>query len=116
MKTVAMTPESNLHMFDNHETQTVTDSNLTEKPKRRTRGPSRLTLDVREAIAMLCQANIGRVECWLAQIEDPARRLELFVRLLEYNIPKIARTEVTGAEGGPQEHVYKWLDNEEAEK
>lgn len=38
---------------------------------------------------------MGKVQSWLDAIaeKDPARALDLFVRLLEYHVPKLARTE-----------------------
>jgi hypothetical protein len=38
---------------------------------------------------------------WLHEIDDPARRLDLYLRALEYHIPKLGRSEVTGPDGGP---------------
>lgn len=63
--------------------------------------PNRATADVRAAIATLAEANIGKVQGWLDAVarDDPARALEVFTRLLEYHIPKLARTELSGPEG-----------------
>lgn len=41
---------------------------------------------------------------------DPGKALDLMGRLAEYAYPKLARTEVTGPEGGPQELKISWLD------
>jgi hypothetical protein len=59
--------------------------------------PNKVTADVREAIATLAEANVGKCQTWLDTVaeKDPARALELFVRLLEYHVPKLARTEST---------------------
>jgi len=56
-----------------------------------------VTADVRAAIATLAEGNVGKCQIWLDAVaeKDPARALELFVRLLEYHVPKLARTEVT---------------------
>jgi len=56
---------------------------------------------VREAIAEFARANVDHMSEWLEAIPDPARRLDLYLRAIEYHIPKVARTEVTGADGGP---------------
>lgn len=61
--------------------------------------PNKATADVRKAIALIAERNIEAVERWLNEIDDPARRLELYLRMLEYHIPKLARTEVTGKDG-----------------
>jgi hypothetical protein len=38
---------------------------------------------------------VGKCQSWLDAVaeRDPARALELYVRLLEYHVPKLARTE-----------------------
>ena len=56
-----------------------------------------MTADVRAAIAAFAEANVGKCQSWLDAVaeKDPARALELFVRLLEYHVPKLARSEVT---------------------
>lgn len=62
--------------------------------------PNKTTTDVREAIALIAQRNVGKVQQWLESIEDPAKRVGLFLDLCEYHIPKLARTEITGKDGG----------------
>ena len=63
--------------------------------------PNKSSRDVREAIAEFARANVDQMSEWLEAIPDPARRLDLYLRAIEYHIPKVARTEVTGADGGP---------------
>jgi hypothetical protein len=36
---------------------------------------------------------------WLAEIDDPAKRLDLYLRALEFHVPKLARQEHTGKDG-----------------
>ena len=67
--------------------------------------PNKVTRDVREAIAVFAQDNVENMTTWLNQIEDPAKRLDLYLRALEYHVPKLARTEMTGADGGPMNMV-----------
>jgi putative AlgH/UPF0301 family transcriptional regulator len=68
----------------------------------RTKGvPNKVTTDVRAAIAVFAQANVGNMGVWLNEIEDPAKRLDLYLRAIEYHLPKLGRMEVTGANGGP---------------
>lgn len=62
--------------------------------------PNKSTADVRAAIALIAQRNVGKVQAWLESIEDPAKRVGLFLDLCEYHIPKLARTEITGKDGG----------------
>jgi hypothetical protein len=48
---------------------------------------------------------------WLNEVaqDDPYKALDLMNKLSEYHIPKLARTELTGADGGPQLHQVSWL-------
>ena len=72
--------------------------------------PNKSTQIVREAIANLLERNAGNMDRWLNEVaaEDPYKALDLMNKLSEYHIPKLARTEVTGADGGPQEHMVTW--------
>lgn len=74
--------------------------------------PNKVTTDVREAIAAFAQANVEHMGAWLLQVEDPAKRLDLYLRAIEYHIPKLGRTELTGAEGGPLEVRASWQTSE----
>ena len=60
--------------------------------------PNRATRDVRAAIAEFAEANVGKLQAWLdaAAVKDPGKAADLFVRVLEYHIPKLARTEING--------------------
>ena len=72
--------------------------------------PNQSTLIVSEAIANLLQLNAPNMDLWLKQVaaEDPYKALDLMNKRSEYHIPKLARTEVTGKDGEPQQHVIKW--------
>lgn len=61
---------------------------------------NKTTREVREVIALIAQRNAEAVETWLAEIEDPAKRMDMYLRMLEYHIPKLQRSEVTGVGGG----------------
>ena len=71
---------------------------------------NKTTVDVREAIAAFASANVGQMTTWLSSIDDPAKKLDLYLRVIEYHIPKLARSEQTGPDGGPQEHTFRWLE------
>jgi hypothetical protein len=60
--------------------------------------PNRATQDVRAAIAAFADANVDKLQTWVdaAATKDPAKAADLFVRVLEYHIPKLARTEING--------------------
>lgn len=72
--------------------------------------PNKSTSIVREAIANLLERNAPNMDRWLNEVadKDPHKALDIIQKLSEYHIPKLARTEVTGAGGGPQEHVVTW--------
>lgn len=61
--------------------------------------PNKTTRDVREAIAEFAKANVDSMTDWLEQIEDPAKRFDLYLRALEYHVPKLQRQELTGKDG-----------------
>jgi hypothetical protein len=63
--------------------------------------PNKLTSDVRTAIASFAEANASKLQVWLDAIarRDPARAADLYVRVLEYHVPKLARTEINGEIG-----------------
>lgn len=69
---------------------------------RRKGTPNKATADVRAAIAEIAQNNVENVQRWLARTAktQPGRALDLYIRLIEYHIPKLSRAEVTGEGGG----------------
>ena len=72
--------------------------------------PNKLTAQAREAIALFVDDNAPRLAQWLDAVANgdpandvkpnPAKAFELFQSVIEYHVPKLARTEVTGAGGG----------------
>mgnify|MGYP000899085298 CR=1 FL=1 len=77
----------------------------------RTKGtPNKATTDVRAAIAAFAQDNFGQMSEWLNQIEDPAKRMDLYLRAIEYHIPKLGRIEHTGQNGGPFQVTIQGAD------
>ena len=72
--------------------------------------PNRATADVRQAIALIAQRNVGNFETWLGKValEDPGKAADLYLKVIEYHIPKLARSEVSGPDGGPQVVEATW--------
>jgi len=72
--------------------------------------PNKSTTIVREAIANLLERNAPNMDRWLNEVadKDPHKALDIIQKLSEYHIPKLARTEVTGLDGAPQQHVVTW--------
>ena len=70
----------------------------------RPKGAANLTTrEVREAYQLLVEKNIGNLEAWLKKIaeKDPNKAFDIVLRLSEYFIPKMTRTEITGEGGTP---------------
>ena len=73
--------------------------------------PNKATAAVREAMAVFAEGNVHKLQEWLEAVAeggegrtpDPAKAADLFLKAIEYHIPKLARTEVTGQDGGPVE-------------
>lgn len=64
--------------------------------------PNRSTAQAREAIARFVDSNSGRLQEWLDQIaadEGPKAAFHCVVDLLEFHVPKLARTEISGKDG-----------------
>lgn len=77
-------------------------------PRGRKRGTvNHTTRQVREVIAAFAEANAEKMHQKLNQIEDPKDWLDCYLRAIEYHIPKLGRTEVTGEGGGPVEFVIR---------
>jgi hypothetical protein len=76
--------------------------------------PNKATSNAREAIALFVEENTPRLQGWLDDIAEqkgPDVAFRCVMDLLEYHIPKLARTELTGDGGGPVAttitHVYE---------
>jgi len=83
-----------------------------KKPNQGKRGPNKATVQVREAIAIFAEANVDRLQGWLDEIasndkQGPAVAARLYLDLLEYHVPKLARSEVSGPNGGPVETISR---------
>jgi len=61
--------------------------------------PNKATKDVREAITLFAENNVEKLEGWLDRVaeNDPAKASDIFLRAIEYHIPKLARTEISGS-------------------
>ena len=71
-------------------------------PNGRKKGvPNKQTKEIREAYQRLTESNLNNMSEWLQQVatDDPAKAMDLMLRLSEYIIPKLARQEVVGQDG-----------------
>ena len=62
---------------------------------------NKTTKEIREAYQKLTEENLTNMTLWLGQIaaDDPAKAMDLMLRLSEYIIPKLARQELVGNDG-----------------
>jgi hypothetical protein len=69
------------------------------------------TVAAREAIARFVDGNAHRVQIWLdaiAETEGPLKAFQCYTDMIEYHVPKLSRTELTGKNDGPVEITIKW--------
>lgn len=69
----------------------------TNNPNGRPPGtPNKSTINAREAIAYFVEGNVGRLNSWLDAIaeDSPKDAFDAFMKVVEYNIPKLNRTDV----------------------
>jgi len=81
---------------------------------RATGTPNKATADVRAMIAKVAEENATAFGRWLARVakDDPAKAADLYLKAIEYHIPKLARTEVTGKDGEPVRIVASTHDEQ----
>jgi hypothetical protein len=66
--------------------------------------PNKATTNAREAIARFVDGNADRLQGWLDDIAEQQGAMaafRCFADVVEYHVPKLARTELTGKDGGP---------------
>ncbi len=90
----------------------------TGNPNGRPKGsPNKSTAQAREAIAAFVDGNADRLNKWLDQIEseDGSKdAFNCFTSLLEYHVPKLTRSELTGANGGAIKTETKLAEDDKA--
>jgi hypothetical protein len=57
--------------------------------------------EVKQAFSMLLQNKVPELEDWISRVSerDPAKALEIYVKISERFLPQLSRQEVTGADG-----------------
>ncbi len=73
--------------------------------------PNKATANAREAIARFVDGNADKLQSWLdeiAEIDGPQAAFKCFADVLEYHVPKLARTEVGGDPDKPVEVRFTW--------
>lgn len=70
---------------------------------------NKATVEFRQTVQKVLEENASNVGKWLTMVAegdgenkpDPGKALDLMAKLAEFAAPKLARTEVTGKDGGP---------------
>ena len=62
---------------------------------------NKITEEIREQFANLLEAQLPDVERWIRQTaqEDPAKAVDLLIKISERFVPKLTQNQVTGADG-----------------
>ena len=66
----------------------------------------------RQAIMEVVDGNSHRLQQWLddvAERDGPAAAIVIYVKMLEFVVPKLARQELVNENVGPQELIVRWL-------
>lgn len=79
----------------------MSNPNLGPGPGRPKGLPNKATSAAREAIALFVDSNAERLTVWLDAIaeDNPEKAFNCFMSVVEYHIPKLARSELTGVNG-----------------
>jgi hypothetical protein len=85
--------------------------------------PNKATQEAREAVKAILDNNLPFIQSWIQQTAEgimddqtgkwivqpnPAKACEIVQNLVEYSVPKLARTEVVGDEKTPVRMVVSW--------
>jgi|GEM_PF-996631 len=85
--------------------------------------PNKATQEAREAVKAILDSNLPYIQSWIQSTAEgifddktgkwivqpnPAKACEIVQNLVEYSVPKLARTEVVGDEKAPQRLVVSW--------
>ena len=98
-----------------------TNSNLKGPGPGRIKGiPNKATQAAREAIGLFVDGNAHRLAEWLDMVAlgdpendlkpNPAKAFEMFQSVVEYHVPKLARQEHVGKDGGDIGVTFKWAE------
>ncbi len=62
---------------------------------RKTGTPNKVNADTKYAVADLIAGNMPKLQIWLDKVaeNDPAKAFDLLVKMMEFSIPKLSRTE-----------------------
>ena len=94
----------------------MSESKVVKKTGGRKAGtPNKATQAAREAIARFVDGNADRLQDWLEEIatnDGPQAAFKCFMDVVEYHVPKLARTEHTGKDGEPLQVVLSKAESD----
>ena len=78
---------------------------------------SKMTEEIRQQFANLLEAKMPEFDQWMTRIAeaDPAKAMEIMIKISERFVPALSRTEVTGEDGGPVNFTFKFGQRAETE-
>ena len=102
--------------------------NKVEENRKKTGGrkpgvPNKATQEAREAVKAILDSNLPYLQSWIQSTAEgifddlsgkwvvapnPAKACDIVQNLVEYSVPKLARTEVVGDEKTPVRMVVSW--------
>jgi hypothetical protein len=64
--------------------------------------PNEATKKMKQAFALLIEANLDNMTTWLEQVaaEDPKSAMDMVIKLSERFVPKLSQQQLTDADGG----------------
>jgi hypothetical protein len=76
---------------------------IPRSPGRRRGVPNKVTAGAREIFSAFLDHNAPKAQAWLDRVavKNPGKALELLAKIAEFCLPKLQRTELTGANGAP---------------
>jgi hypothetical protein len=80
-------------------------------PGRPAGSPNRATAEVRDALSDLVAGNVSRLQEWLDRVakHNPKAALEIYVKLVEFVVPRLARHSVENSRE-PQTITVCWRE------
>ena len=62
------------------------------------------------ALNELFESNADKIVGWLELIDEPEKRFDILNKFAEFVYPKLARTEMSGIDGGAIEHKHRVVE------
>jgi hypothetical protein len=78
----------------------------------------KITEEIREQFANLLESQLPDVERWIRQTaqEDPAKAVDLLIKISERFVPKLTQNQLTGADGKDLDFTFKFGEKPKTEE